>query len=137
MDAIDEKLLLLLAENSRASLKQLAAAVDLSRTAVTDRIRKLEQQGEIAAYTIRRAETAARTWLFLNTHSPSCEQLSPRLRAIPEIRSMRSLGGEIDIVLELAAERQGRLNAIREEIASWPEISSITTAPMLKLHWQR
>lgn len=137
MDEIDQKLISLLAENSRASLKQLAGAVDLSRTAVTDRIRKLEQQGEIASYTITRPARGVPCLLFVKTATPSCEQLSPRLKAIPEIRSMRSLAGSIDIVLELELEGPQRLNAIREQIAAWPEVSEITTASVLKLHWKR
>ena len=137
MDAIDEKLLALLGDNSRASLKQLAAAVALSRTAVTERLHKLEQRGEITAYTIRRKERGTTTWLFLATNGVSCELLSPQLREMPEIRAMRSLGGAIDIVLEIVTEQPERLNSIREEISSWPEVQSITTAPVLKLHWQR
>ncbi|PLW75112.1 Lrp/AsnC family transcriptional regulator [Cohaesibacter celericrescens] len=137
MDAIDEKLLLLLESNSRASLKQLAASVDLSRTATSQRIRRLEDRGDIVSYTIQRPVKESRTWLFVSTHVPSCEQLSARIHAIREIRSMRSLAGEIDIMLEIETDRPERLNMIREELADWPEICTIVTAPMLKLHWQR
>src|ERR1700735_4974926 len=50
MDAIDEKLLLALRENGRASTAQLARLVGRSRTSVQSRIERLEKQGVIVGY---------------------------------------------------------------------------------------
>lgn len=137
MDAIDQKLLNLLGENSRMSLKQLSALVELSRTATTERIRKLEQSGDIVGYTIRRADEEAATLLFVSTYEASCESLATRFHNIPEIRAMRSLAGDIDIILDISNVLPARLHAIREEIAQMPEVKHIATAPILKCHWLR
>ncbi|MBQ9941960.1 MAG: Lrp/AsnC family transcriptional regulator [Christensenellaceae bacterium] len=53
MDNIDRKLLDLLAENARTSLKQLAEQVFLSSPAVSARIEHLEKQGILKGYTTR------------------------------------------------------------------------------------
>ncbi len=50
MDKIDKKLLKLLQENARYSLKQLSEKVYLSSPAVASRIEKLEEDGIIAGY---------------------------------------------------------------------------------------
>ena len=50
MDKIDRKLLKLLQENARYSLKQLSEKVYLSSPAVASRIEKLEEDGIIAGY---------------------------------------------------------------------------------------
>lgn len=50
MDKIDRKLLRLLQENARYSLKQLAEKVYLSSPAVSSRIERLEKEGFIKGY---------------------------------------------------------------------------------------
>ena len=55
MDAIDEKLILALRENGRASTAQLARLVGRSRTSVQSRIERLEKQGVIIGYGVRLA----------------------------------------------------------------------------------
>lgn len=52
MDDTDRRILLLLAENARLSLKELAAATELSSPSVAERLRKLEERGVIDAFTI-------------------------------------------------------------------------------------
>lgn len=52
LDAIDQRLLEALAENARAPLKALAAAVGLSGPSVADRIRRLEDRGVIRRFTV-------------------------------------------------------------------------------------
>lgn len=50
LDIIDKKLLALLQEDSKKTTKQYALALDLSTTAVYERIRKLEREGVITNY---------------------------------------------------------------------------------------
>ena len=52
MDAIDRKLLLLLQQDARTPLKQLAKEVFLSPPAVSARIEKMERDGVIAGYRV-------------------------------------------------------------------------------------
>lgn len=53
MDAIDLKLLTLLQENAKMSVKELAKAVFLSAPATAERIKKLEEQEIIEGYVTR------------------------------------------------------------------------------------
>src|ERR1700733_7741661 len=55
MDAIDEKLLLALRENARASTARLARLVGRSRTSVQSRLERLERRGVIVGYGVRLA----------------------------------------------------------------------------------
>lgn len=50
MDAVDYKILKLLQENGRISIKKLAEIVSLTPPAVAERIRKLEDAGVILGY---------------------------------------------------------------------------------------
>ena len=139
MDRIDEKLLGLLTENGRASIKELAGTIGLSRTATTERLRRLENTGQIEAYTIRQrsVENCYEALLMITTHQPSCDSLAPRLQAISEVCSMYSLSGDIDVQIHLRTRTTQKLHQIREIIASWPEIASVSTSSILKTHIDR
>lgn len=52
MDQLDHKILNLLIDNGRISLKEIAQAVNLTSPAVSARIRHLEDEGIIAGYTV-------------------------------------------------------------------------------------
>ena len=51
MDTLDKQILTLLTQNARMSVKEIAAQVALTPPAVSQRIRRLEQEGIIEGYT--------------------------------------------------------------------------------------
>ena len=53
MDQIDAKLIMLLQQNARVSLKELAKEVFLTTPAVSARIEKLEKEGIITGYSAK------------------------------------------------------------------------------------
>lgn len=52
MDDTDKKILGLLSQNARMTVKEIAAKVSLTSPAVSDRIHRMEQEGAIAGYTV-------------------------------------------------------------------------------------
>lgn len=52
MDELDQKILTLLRQNARIPVKEIASHVSLTSPAVSSRIRRLEEQGIIAGYTV-------------------------------------------------------------------------------------
>jgi len=53
LDQIDQRLIALLRHNARESVATLAARLGVSRGTVTNRLRRLEDEGVIAGYTLR------------------------------------------------------------------------------------
>ena len=53
MDALDEKILAVLIENARTTVKDIAKHVALTSPAVSHRIHRMEQAGVITGYTVR------------------------------------------------------------------------------------
>lgn len=139
MDQIDEKLLALLAENSRASIKTLSVNIGLSRTATTERLTKLKQSGAIEAFTIRASPHphAKHSLLMVKTSEPSCETLQPWFRGMPEIIRMQSLAGDIDILLEAVTLKEDALHCLRETILSHPAVRDVGIISILKTHFVR
>ena len=85
LDDTDRQLLALLAENGRLSLKELAAATELSSPSVAERLRKLEERGVIDGFTI---------------------DINPRLLgySLQAIVRVRPLPGQLHIVERLIQE---------------------------------
>lgn len=52
MDKLDKKILSLLAQNARMSVKEIAEHVSLTSPAVSSRIHRLEKEGVIGGYTV-------------------------------------------------------------------------------------
>ncbi len=61
MDNLDQKILSLLAQNARTPVNEIAKQISLTSPAVSARIKKLEQDGIIAGYTLRLQHPSAAT----------------------------------------------------------------------------
>lgn len=133
MDAIDAEIVSLLRANARLPLKTIAGAVSLARSSVRDRISRLEAAGVIRGYhakVVSGAELAAVLQLKLaKTPAPV---VVAAVVGMPEVRRCYSLTGEVDLLVEIAAEDTDRLNATRDRIASLPDVVEVTTAFVLK-----
>lgn len=137
-DDIDDRLLDLLVADSRTPLKQLGAAVGLSTSAVQERIARLERDGAIRGYTIRRADRDThRATMLVTTAAQQCATIAPLLVQIPEITRCESVAGDIDMVLTLEATSPARLQDIRDEIAAIAGVVSIVTLPHLVTRFSR
>ncbi|ALZ74719.1 Lrp/AsnC family transcriptional regulator [Rheinheimera sp. F8] len=130
MDKFDQQILQQLRQNARQSVSDIAAAVHLSRSAVTERIRKLEQQKVILGYqVVLRAATEARVRAYfeLQHKAARCQELIPFLRSFSELKSCHGISGEVDLMLFVEADSMERLHQIREQIDAHPDIIRIRT----------
>ena len=134
LDDIDERLLQLLAEDSRTPLKVLAQRIGLSISSTQARIARLRADGHIAAFTIRRPRphSADVAYFWVTAETPMCERLAPLIAEIPEISICDSIAGEIDMVLFAETADRARLQEIREQIAAMAGVKTVTTANVLK-----
>ncbi len=130
MDKFDQQILQQLRQNARQSVSDIAAAVHLSRSAVTERIRKLEQQKVILGYqVVQRSpdEAKVRAYFELQHQAARCQELIPFLRSFAELKSCHGISGEVDLMLFVEADSMERLHQIREQIDAHPDIIRIKT----------
>lgn len=103
----DRQLLLLLAENARTPTAVLARKLGLSRTTVQARIERLERDGVVTGYGVRlsdsyeRALVCAHVMIVLKTKMLG--RVVPALQAIPEVRTVHSVSGNVDMIAVVAA----------------------------------
>ena len=141
LDQTDQQILTLLAENARQSVKELARRIGLSRSAAQERLARLERDGVLAGYTIRRNDPAANgtvaAYFIIKTRQAMCDDLVPHLRQIPEVVVFDSIAGETDALVEVVADSMTRLQAVRSEIAALEDVEGIETSVILKRHFNR
>ncbi|MDH5823114.1 Lrp/AsnC family transcriptional regulator [Luteimonas sp. RD2P54] len=134
LDATDRKLISLLQDNARLPTATLAKAVDLSRSAVQERIQRLERSGVIAQYTLRLGKgDQLQAWLLLrHAEGFSCDDVMPLLQSLPQVRLCQSVAGDTDLMVLVEAAGSGELSDLRERIAAFKGVDDVTTVPVLR-----
>lgn len=130
LDRYDEKILALLVQDARLSVSDISRQVNLSRTAVSDRIKRMEEGGKITGYHAHIAlpsEDLISAYLALTFRPLSCELVQPYIEKIPEIKMAHSISGDIDLMLLVQVTSMKRLHEIRLEMDSWPNIDKVMT----------
>ncbi|WP_116474182.1 Lrp/AsnC family transcriptional regulator [Zobellella maritima] len=133
MDKFDQKIVSLLAENARMAVAGIAREVNLSRSAVSERIRSLEERGIIRGYHARIGSPNAgiRAYFELYYHIHRCEQYATVLRTIPEVKLCYTISGDTDMLVYVEAESMARLDAVRLQIEQIPNIRMVKTHMIL------
>jgi DNA-binding Lrp family transcriptional regulator len=136
-DAVDEKLLTLLERDARRPVIALARAVGLSRSAVQERLARLERDGIIAGYTLRRGRRLAgaagtKAVLLVKIESRPCDAVTRLFRDWSEIKACYSVAGEFDAVLVVEVASPEALGEFRNRLAAIAGVSTIVTAPVLR-----
>jgi DNA-binding Lrp family transcriptional regulator len=140
MDDLDRRILAELNADARLTQVALAARVGLSRSTVQERIKRLEREGVIQGYTLRlglKTRPGLRAYLLIKGDGPSHERAVRMAESIPEVRVADSVGGEIDLVLQLEADHVEDLTRVRDEVAKLPGIASTQTLLVMTPRFDR
>lgn len=135
LDAIDRKLLALLRADARASFTALARAAGFSRTAIQERMARLERDGVILGYTVRLADRpkapVTRAILSLRIRTRPCAAVLDRFRNWPEIVACYSLAGPVDAMLIVETDGAPALSQLVDRLSAVSGVGEIETAPIL------
>jgi DNA-binding Lrp family transcriptional regulator len=141
MDAIDERLLLTLRENGRASTAQLARLVGRSRTSVQSRIERLEKQGIITGYGVRLAPEhgsgAVRAHVMIKVAPKEARAVTAALRAIPQVRLLHSVSGDVDLIAVAAASSVAEMDQVIDRIGELDGVERTTSSIILSTKFER
>jgi DNA-binding Lrp family transcriptional regulator len=135
MDDLDRRLLALLQANARESTAQLARRLGVARTTVLARLARLERGGVIAGYTVRlavdEADRGVMAYVGLVTDPKQGPEVVRALSAMPELRQLSSVSGEIDYLALIRAETPARLDELLDRIGALPGVARTTTSVVL------
>ena len=141
MDAIDEKLLLALRENGRASTARLARLVGRSRTSVQSRIERLEKRGIIVGYTALLAPEhslgAVRAHVMIKVGPKEARAVTAALRAIAQVRVLHSVSGEVDLIAVAATASVAEMDQVIDRIGALDGVERTTSSIILSTKFER
>ncbi|MDD1828189.1 Lrp/AsnC family transcriptional regulator [Photobacterium sp. ZSDE20] len=139
MDKFDRQILDILKNNARCSVSDIARDVSLSRSAVNARIKKLESDKVITGYCAQVTEpnqtknVCAYILLKFDMSSSdhSCESYAQRIESIDGVQWCHSISGETDMMLYVEVESMERLNQVRDQLQSYPDLRHLMTHTVL------
>ncbi|EGA68714.1 putative transcriptional regulator [Vibrio sinaloensis DSM 21326] len=140
MDKFDHQIIDILKHNARASVSEIARTVSLSRSAVTARIQKLENDKILLGYHAQvapeeKGQPVIQAYLALKfdmsaaTHY--CETYADQIYQIDGVKWCHAITGETDMMLFVEVPSMQRLNQIRDELQAIPELRHLMTHTVL------
>lgn len=128
MDHIDRQLLIMLQDNARVPLKQLAEKVYLSSPAVAARIERLEKKGIIKGYhtNIDWLKLGHHITAFINLEvAPSQKQdFYPFIKACPNVMECNCVTGTFSMLIKVCFRSTMDLDAFIGEIQKFGKTST-------------
>jgi Lrp/AsnC family leucine-responsive transcriptional regulator len=138
LDATSLKILRALNADARTSYQGIAATVGLSRPAVMDRIKRLEEQGLIQGYAARfdRARIGRPVTAFITVRYPSSSHVGtePWIRKLadhPDVLECHHIAGEDCYLLKVAVPTVERLQDVLRDLR--PKNQQATTRTTIVL----
>lgn len=136
MDLIDYKLLACLKENSRANATTIGAKINLSTSAVIERIKKLESSGLIQGYTtiINQSVLGRELMAFIYVSLEHPKYNENFIRLINENTSIAEchyIAGDFDFILKVLTQRGSMLEEILNHIKAIDGVSLTRTSVVL------
>ncbi|MER5776480.1 Lrp/AsnC family transcriptional regulator [Streptomyces sp. NPDC002039] len=128
-DATDWRILAALQDNGRAGFAELARAVSMSASAVTERVRRLEEAGVITGYTAvvdpEKLGKPVLALVRLRYPHGNYKPFNDLLEATPDILEAHHVTGDDCFVLKVAARSMRHLEEITGRISG---LGSVTTS---------
>jgi DNA-binding Lrp family transcriptional regulator len=141
LDDADRRLLSLLREDARLSTASLARALGVARTTVVERLKRLQQRGIIAGYTVRmnpRFEARMlRVHVLLSVDAKRGEAVVSALRAIPQVRAVYAISGAFDSLVFVEGETTEEIDGVLDAIGAVPGVEKTQSSLVLSVKFDR
>ncbi len=140
LDAVDRKIVRQLALDGRASYQAIADEVGLSRPAVMERVRRLEEAGYITGYGARvdRLKAGFPVTAFVAVRYTNSDYVGdePRMRELeqhPGVLECHHVAGDDCYILKVAAPDLERLQGLLRDLRGTAEHSQMNTRTTIVL----
>lgn len=134
LDKFDLAIIDQLRKNARCSISAIAQEVSLSRSSVSERIKKLEKNNIIRGYQVLLTESqkeGVSAYFEIQHQCAKCSEIIPHFRQISEVVTCHGISGDMDLLVLVKAESMRRIHEIREQFDAMDEILKIKTHVVL------
>ena len=134
MDETDKKIIQILKNDGRAGYAEIGNQIGLSEGAIRKRIKVLSDAGVIRKFTVKIgvAEGAEAITLLAANPSFPTQEVSERIRAIPNVETLYEVTGEYDIVVVISGMSVAEVNECIEKIRRVEGIMKTNTMIVLR-----
>lgn len=135
LDQTDKRIVAVLKQDARISFAALGRQIGLSRTAIQDRVARLETNGIIRGYRTEigadQSESISAVLMIRIAQRP-CDQALEWLNTLPGVHSVTSLSGEIDAIAHCDVPAPADLSRLNDQIGTSELIQSCTSHVILR-----
>ena len=122
----------MLRQNARESVATLASKLGVSRGTVTNRMERLEREGQIVGYTVRLRPDAEpnvlRAWMSIAIEGNDARRVTASLLGEPAVQALHATNGQWDLLAELQVATLPELARALERIRLIKGISHSETS---------
>jgi DNA-binding Lrp family transcriptional regulator len=141
-DEKDAELLALLRTDARLPATTLASRLGVSRSAVQQRLARLERDGIIVGYTAILGEKAAplgmlQAHVLIEVGARDLPRLVSSLKARHEVRRCYTASGQYDLLVMLEAASTQQLDLVLDWIGEIPGVRRTVTSLLLSTKFER
>jgi DNA-binding Lrp family transcriptional regulator len=138
MDSTDLQLLALLRQDARCTVANLAARLGVSRGTVTNRVKRLEDDGVITGYTVRLRPDSQpdliTAWMSITVDGNQTREVIAHLLGEPGVAGLHDTNGRWDLLAELRGGTLGELAAVLERVRLIKGIAGTETSIHLQTY---
>ena len=138
MDETDQKLLSLLRQDARLTVAALATRLKVSRGTISNRIRRMEDNGVIVGYTVRLRPDVQHNqisaWMSIAVEGNQTRAVIANLLGEPGVATLHDTNGRWDLLAELRAQSLQELGKVLERIRLLKGISNTETSIHLETY---
>ena len=136
MDKIDLNILKCLKENSRQTASMISQTINLSVSAVLERIRKMEQKGMIQRYTVildeKQLGNDLTVFISIRLEHPKYgEAFAKEIALHPNVAECYYIAGDVDYLLKVVTNSSHSLETVHQDIKQMAGVSWTKTLYVL------
>jgi len=139
IDATDRRILKILESNAKTSAKEIAVKLNLTKTPVYERIRKLEKEGYISKYVAvinkAKVEPSITVFSFVSLEAQKgrmMDEFAANIKQYKEVVECFVVGGEFDFLLKIIVkDLDAYFEFSKDKVASLPHIGMVKSAFVL------
>lgn len=135
MDDTDHELISCLRRDARLTVAALASKLGVSRGTVTNRLRRLEDEGVIVGYTVRLRPDAEPhqigAWMGVLVEGNQTRAVIANLLGEPGVAALHDTNGRWDLLAELRVGSMSELSQVLERVRLIKGIANTETSILL------
>lgn len=137
----DKQLLALMQKNARESVASLARQLGVSRTALQERIQRLENNGIIDGYSVRLGANVVRApiqcFTFAALNNKNFPDVIKQLKNLTAVQAVHSISGDWDLIIHICTDTLEKLNAEINKINEMMGIVRTTSNIVMETKFNR